>query len=82
MWKHGIMKIQGVNFRYEAKVFDYPSQFGIDGGRVSKLYIYFTAGDGNMNCDLPVVIYDRGWELKPRTEIFKEAMNFVLNWFN
>ena len=81
MWKCGMMIVQGIHYRYEAKVFDYPSQFGINGGRVSKLYIYRTSGNENMICDIPVVIYDRYWELKPQTELYKEAMNFILNWF-
>ena len=81
MWKCGMMIVQGIHYRYEAKVFDYPSQFGINGGRVSKLYIYRTCIDENMVYDIPVVIYDRYWELKPQTELYKEAMNFILNRF-
>lgn len=82
MWKCGQFIFSGKVFRYEAKVFDYPSKFGSDGGRVSKLYIYSTSGDENMICDIPVVIYDRYWELQPKTEFYKEAMKFILNLFN
>jgi hypothetical protein len=47
----------GVTF--EAKVYDEPSEYGIDGGRVSKLGVH----EGNKW----IVNYDRGWDLEPLT---------------
>lgn len=37
MWYCGEVKIEGLIFYYEAKVYDEPSKYGINGGRVSKL---------------------------------------------
>ena len=50
MWKCGI--IDGC--QWEAKVFDNGSHFGIDDGRISKLYIY--GPNGEVLC-----VYERGW---------------------
>lgn len=45
-------------FRWGAKIYDEGSRFGIDDGRVSKLFIY----DADNN---EVVSYERGWGRKP-----------------
>lgn len=45
-------------FTFEAKLFDNPSCFGINDGRVSKLNIANAMGRW-------VVNYDRGWDIKP-----------------
>ena len=42
---------------YYAKVYDEPSDYGINDGRISKLQIKI---DG-----VEVVAYDRGWEVEP-----------------
>ncbi len=42
---------------YWAKVYDEGSEFGIDGGRISKLRITINGET--------VVSYDRGWEIEP-----------------
>lgn len=42
------------DYRYEAKVYDNGSEYGIYGGRVSKLSIY--------EDDEVIVHYDRGWD--------------------
>jgi hypothetical protein len=47
------------NITFEAKVFDKPSQFGIENGRVSKLSVR----DG----DKWIINFDRGWDVKPST---------------
>lgn len=46
------------NLTFEAKLYDEPSIFGIDKGRVSKLTIYNQCGDWIVN-------YDRGWDISP-----------------
>jgi len=43
----------------EAYVFDKPSVYGINGGRVSKLWIR------EVDCKKPFCDYDRGWDIKP-----------------
>ena len=39
MWKEGSIKIHDNIFHYWFKVFEEPSQFGIDGGKISKLML-------------------------------------------
>ena len=60
MWTEGTIG----DYEYCAKVYDTPSQLGIDNGRVSKLDIY-------KNCRFTgkrkfIAMYDRGWEVKPK----------------
>ena len=39
MWKQGYITIDGHTFRWEAKVYEQGSVFGIDNGRISKLWL-------------------------------------------
>ena len=55
MWKHGIIEFNGRAYEWSAKVFDTCSEFGIDGGRISKLSIKV---DGEL-----VYLFDRGYDL-------------------
>ena len=57
MWTKG--KING--YEYEVKHFDEGSEFGINGGRISKLAIRDLKGRW-------VVNYDRGWDQRPTKE--------------
>jgi hypothetical protein len=45
-------------YRAQVRFFEEPSEFGIDEGRISKLWI----ADKD---DKPVVEYDRGWSVEP-----------------
>lgn len=57
----GTVIVGNNRYYYEAKVFERPSQFGIDGGNISKLYVKrLDDGDGRV-----VAHYDRGWDIKP-----------------
>lgn len=56
MWKE--ISIDG--YRIQMKVFEEGSEWGIDGGRISKLW---AAKDGRCVCN-----YDRGWDVKPTAE--------------
>ena len=61
LWREGTIGVP-VNgetkiAHYWAKVYDEGSEFGIDGGRISKLQIRI---DG-----VTVVNYDRGWDIRP-----------------
>lgn len=53
-------------YRFWAKVFEIPSSYGIDSGKISKLEI---RKDGE-----PVVRYERGWDLRPETDEDKQAL--------
>ena len=68
MWKNGNVG----EFQYEAKVFDIGSMFGIDEGRISKLFVV----DGNGDT---VISYDRGWGIKPKTAKARVALEEILN---
>lgn len=43
MWENGSIIIDGKAVSYECKVYDEPSGFGVDGGRISKLHIHVMA---------------------------------------
>jgi len=48
------------DYKFSGKVFDNPSDMGIDDGRISKLTI---TKDG-----VEEINYDRGWDMKPDSE--------------
>lgn len=80
-WVSGI--IEGTEFKFESKLFDEGSRFGIDGGRVSKLSIRNKNVEGLGFFDGYIVNYDRGWDIEPKDEqhikIFNEVMNLLEN---
>ena len=59
---------------YWAKVYDEPSEYGINGGRISKLMIQ---KGGVTTCN-----YDRGWDVEPKDEATQLALCILLNEYN
>ncbi len=57
MWKEGSIKVHESVFHYWIKVFEEGSEFGIEGGKISKLML---KRDGQVVCN-----YERGWDKKP-----------------
>ena len=57
-------------YTFEAKLFDDPSTYGINNGRVSKLFIYNDKERiEKRNFFAPCIVnYDRGWDIKPSKE--------------
>jgi len=53
-------------YHFEALVFAESSQYGIDGGQVSKLYLW--AGPKKKRGET-LAVYERGWELEPGDEV-------------
>jgi len=51
---------------FEALVFAEPSQYGIDGGQVSKLYLW--TGPKRKGGQ-EAAVFERGWELEPGDEV-------------
>ena len=50
------------SYHFEALVFVEPSQYGLGGGQVSKLYLW----DGpKKKRGKALAVYERGWELEP-----------------
>lgn len=74
LWHEGALQVYGINYHYWAKVYDEGSEYGIEGGRVSKLMI--------KEGDKIVVNYDRGWDIKPTDEHAQLAMEIILHEYN
>ena len=70
MWKEGAIKVGGSWFHYWLKVYDEPSCYGIDEGRISKLRI---ERKGMVVCN-----YDRGWVVEPVDEDAQAALQILL----
>jgi len=64
------------DFRIEAKVYEVGSQFGINGGRVSKLYGRWSESGKT------AFSYDRGWDKLPQTADEMETFLKVLAKFS
>ena len=70
MWKEGALKVNSSWFHYWIKVFDEPSNFGINEGRISKLTL--------KRKDQIVCNYDRGWDIRPVDEDTEMALQILL----
>ena len=70
MWTSG--KIDG--FCFEIKHFEEGSEFGIDGGRISKLWI----GKGGRE----YAHYSRGWDIYPTDPEAVKVYNEILKMYN
>ena len=74
MWKEGSIKVESAVYHYQAKVYDTPSKYGINQGRISKQSVQL---DGQT-----VINYDRGWDKKPSTEAENAVLWIILNSYN
>lgn len=66
--------IVGDEYRFGAKLFDEPSDYGINNGRVSKLMIV------DLNENEMIMNYDRGWDIYPSEEnkdVYDDVLNFL-----
>lgn len=68
-WKEGTIKVGGSYYHYWAKVYEGSSQYGIDGGQISKLMI--------KRNDEIVANYDRGWDVEPVDEDTEAALAII-----
>lgn len=66
MWYEG----QYGDWHWSAKVYDLPSRFGIDEGRVSKLTVKDLGGE-------VIIHYDRGWDIPPTQSNFQDFQDLV-----
>ncbi len=57
-WTVGTATCDGVEYKFNVKHYDEPSEYGIRGGRVSKLWLAPKGGDFRHT----ILNYDRGWE--------------------
>lgn len=74
MWREGTIIINNNGYCYWVKHFDKGSQFGIDGGRISKLMI---KRNGEIVCN-----YDRGCDIKPVDEDTEFALAILVKDYN
>jgi hypothetical protein len=60
-FSHNDNKITGTidNYEFQAKHYDYPSEYGIENSRTSKLDI---SKDSKI-----IIAYNRGWDIEPNT---------------
>lgn len=82
MRKEGKFTIDGMPLMYQAKVFQDPSELGINGGRISKLEVTIDLGDGKWHRAFTMLIYDRGWTLEPDDDISKKALDYILKLYD
>ena len=74
MWKEGTLGVKGNIFHYWVKQYEEPSQFGIEGGRVSKLML---KRKGQIVCN-----YDRDWDIRPVDENTEIALRILPKDYN
>lgn len=71
MWEHGMLNVENQNVSYSMKVFEEPSKYGINGGRISKL---------TLKANKRVIAnYDRGWDIMPTGKLVNEALEMILD---
>lgn len=70
-WVSDTITYNGKDYRYEAKVFDECSDYGINKGRISKLHVTRDGED--------VINYDRGWDIKPQDKDTIKVFKMILD---
>jgi len=78
MWSEGIIAspTTGTKYKYWVKHYEEGSEFGINGGKVSKLTIR-KVGESRDLCN-----YDRGWDIEPATDEVKAVCAIILKKYN
>ena len=74
MWKKGMIIINGTELTFDLKVFEIGSSYGISEGRISKLSCRRNGKE--------VINYDRGWDIRPKENMDKEALEEILKLYN
>lgn len=87
-WVKGDFHIYGRSFEFSALLFDLPSQYGINGGRISKLSCkeyqecpegFFTPKGGTrIYRDHFLFTYDRGWDGKAPESMAGEIVTAIV----
>ena len=79
MWESGKITIDDENFEYHVKIYEEPSAYGINKGRISKLEVNLVDEAGSK---FVVALYDRKWEFKPKLEIAKKVVQQIMSRYN
>lgn len=79
MWSEGAIQVtndkgEKTNVRYCVKHFEEPSEWGIDGGRISKLNLKVGTRD--------IANYDRGWDVEPESYEARFAFAILMHEYN
>ena len=77
LWRIGNARIHGKDYTVMGKVFDEPSKYGINGGRISKLSVW----PKEKNWSNSIINYDRGWDIEPKGHKAKKILNEILNYY-
>lgn len=84
IWVSGTILPKGnttdsVNYLYtfEAKVYIDPSDFGIENGQVSKLFVTYIP-DVTKDNSKTIASYERGWDIKPKTKEDKDLVEHLV----
>lgn len=70
MWKEGTVSVNGEIFHYWMKQYEEGSEYGINGGRISKLTIKRSGRE--------VYNYDRGEDIEPIDKNTETALAIIL----
>ena len=70
MWKEGTVRVNGEIFHYWMKQYEEGSEFGINGGRISKLTIKRSGRE--------VYNYNRGEDIAPIDKNTETALTIIL----
>jgi hypothetical protein len=78
MWSDGIIAnpTTGTNYKYWVKHYEEGSEYGINGGKISKLTICKHGSTQNL------VNYDRGWDVRPTDAEVNAVYEIVLAKYN
>lgn len=71
MWEQDTLKVEGQVVSYSMKVFEEPSEYGINKGKISKLTL--------KNNNKVIANYDRGWDIMPTGKLANEALEMILD---
>lgn len=74
MWEHAYLEVGMQMVEFWVKHYEEGSEFGIDGGKISKLTV--------KHKNEIILNYDRGWDVKPTTELGKKALEKLLKIYN
>jgi hypothetical protein len=72
----GVDHYESYIYEFEAKVYDGPSTFGINGGRIYKLYVR------DISANTEVIGYDREWYCEPQYPQEKAVLEALLTIFS
>ena len=73
----GKVEVDKTKYKFQAKVYGKGSVYGINEGRVSKLWVW----RAEENIRNSFISYDRGWEYSPTNKTEEDILNAILKMF-